>query len=293
MTCLGYDLSKWQAGAYSGGGGFTFGLAKASEGNGYADPTYGRHLTAIKAHGLVPGAYHFARPDLGNSPEAEADWFLRVVGDPRGLLLALDLEVGSGSLGGWRDRFCDRVQGRVGRPCWWYSYSNFVNTRGLNTAGADYPFWLAWPDANGALPRFSFGGVSMQQYGLTGVPGISGDVDANRFFGSLDQLRRLTVGGAEEDMTPDQDAKLTGLYNGWFAHDRKLDAIAKAAGVNLAAIQAVGTPVVDVAALAAALAPHLADVVDEGQLATDLAPHLGEDVAAALAKRLAGGAATG
>lgn len=202
MAESGFDTSKWQAGAYAGGGGFTFGLTKATEGNGYADPTYGRHLAAIKAHGLIPGAYAFSRPDLGNTAEGEADWFLRVVGDPRGMLLALDLEVGSGNLASYRDRFCDRVQAKAGKPCWWYSYSNFVSTRSLNTSSADYPFWLAWPDSNGALPRFAFGGVAMQQYGLTPVPGVSGGVDANRFFGSLDQLRALAIGGAPAPAPP-------------------------------------------------------------------------------------------
>jgi hypothetical protein len=35
----------------------------------------------------------------------------------------------------------------------------------------------------------------MQQWGVTPVPGLSGGVDANRYFGSLDQLRALAIGG--------------------------------------------------------------------------------------------------
>ncbi len=191
----GFDVSKWQGGAYSGGGSYSFGIAKASEGTRYRDSAYERHIAAIRASGVIPGAYHFAREDLNpNNPEHEADWFLVVVGDPRGMLLVLDLEVGSGALAWWRDRFCERVHARCGQPCWWYSYHSFVGTHALNTSGTPYPFWLAWPNA-GPMPTYAFGAARMQQYGLTSVPGIGGSVDANRFFGSLGELRALAIGG--------------------------------------------------------------------------------------------------
>lgn len=191
----GFDRSKWQSGVYPGGGGYSFAFAKATEGNGYKDPTYDRAIAEIRAAKLVPGAYHFARPDLGNSPEAEADWFLLVVGDPRGMLLGLDLEAGDGNLAGLRDRFCDRVEKRAGGPCWWYSYDHFVRLHALNTAGTKYPYWAAWPDSNGELPTYNFGRPAMQQYGLGAVPGLGGQVDVNRFFGSLSELQALAVGG--------------------------------------------------------------------------------------------------
>src|SRR5262245_35291557 len=87
--------------------GNAFAFAKATEGVGFEDPSWNYNAVALALPGpLVPGAYHFARPDLGNSPEAEADWFWQRVKahvpDPRGWLLALDLEVGLGDLSGWR-----------------------------------------------------------------------------------------------------------------------------------------------------------------------------------------------
>ena len=68
---------------------------------GFEDPQWPRNGTALVAPGpLVGGGYHFARPDLGNQPEAEAEWFWnRVIarcGTAKGLLLALDLEAGCG-----------------------------------------------------------------------------------------------------------------------------------------------------------------------------------------------------
>jgi GH25 family lysozyme M1 (1,4-beta-N-acetylmuramidase) len=208
MAEAGFDASAWQGGAYSGGGGFTFGLAKLTEGVGFKDPAADRHMAAILAQPIVPGGYHFGRPDLNAGTAgayAEADWFWRVAtsyGGARGMLLALDAESAGGSAG-WCDDFAGRLSWRLGgyNPLF-YSYWAWMLSRGL--VGAEVltyaPLWLAWPDANGPLPGPV---VSMQQYGLTSVPGIAGSVDANRFFGSLAQLRALTIGaGSTPNVTP-------------------------------------------------------------------------------------------
>ena len=193
---LGSDYSAWQAGLYAGSDAYV-GM-KASEGVGFQDPAFLRHMAAARARGAILGPYHFGRPDLGNSPEAEADWFARVVeaaGGPAGMWPSLDLEVSGGPLAGWRDRFCDRLEARWAYTPWWYDYWNHIYTHALNTA-TPYKLWLAWPDANGAFPSgLNCGPVRMQQYGLKSVPGIVGQVDANRFFGDLAQLKALTVGG--------------------------------------------------------------------------------------------------
>lgn len=199
---LGFDVSQYQDGAYAGGGGFAFGLAKLTEGVGYKDPAADRHMAALLAAGIVPGGYHFARPDLNGGTagaQAEADWFWQVAtsyGGARGMLLALDAE----SAGGWL-QWCDDFLGRLswrldGYQGLFYSYWNWMQSHGV-TPGSDLlgrsALWFAWPDANGPFPVGL--AVSMQQYGLTSVPGIAGQVDANRFFGDLSQLRALTVGG--------------------------------------------------------------------------------------------------
>jgi GH25 family lysozyme M1 (1,4-beta-N-acetylmuramidase) len=195
-----FDVSKWQSGAYAGGGGFVGGLAKLGEGVGYKDDAADRHVAAILAQPIVPGGYHFGRPDLNPGTAgayAEADWFWRVAasyGGAKGMLLALDAESAGGSAQ-WCDDFLGRLSWRSGGyNGLFYSYWSWMQTRGI--IGAPLlqrsPLWFAWPDANGGFP---IGAVAMQQYGLTSVPGISGSVDANRFFGSLANLKALTVGG--------------------------------------------------------------------------------------------------
>jgi lysozyme len=154
----GIDVSQyqgrpdWNAVAASG---VSFAFAKVSEGVGFTDPQWPYNAGGLAVPGpIVSGAYHFARPDLGNSPEAEADWFWRALTDrvnPTGWLLALDLEVGSGNLAGWRDRFCARLSSQAdGYTPGWYTYWNFALTRGLNRP-TEFWGWLAWPDSKRAV----------------------------------------------------------------------------------------------------------------------------------------------
>ena len=60
-----------------------FVICKATEGVGFIDPKFKRNQSEARRVGLPLGFYHFARPDLGNSPEAEADFFLNIVGTPK------------------------------------------------------------------------------------------------------------------------------------------------------------------------------------------------------------------
>lgn len=194
----GSDLSAYQDGTYAGDDDFV-GL-KTTEGVGFMDPGFPRHLVNVRARPQRPliGPYHFARPDLGNRPEGEADWFATVVeahGGPAGMWPVLDLEVGSGSLWDWRDRFCARLEQRWSCLPWWYDYLHHIATHALNTP-TPYRLWFAWPDENGPLPVLNCGPIRMQQYGLKTVPGIVGQVDANRYFGDRASLRALTVGGS-------------------------------------------------------------------------------------------------
>jgi len=54
--------------------GYAFVISKASEGVGYVDPRFDRHTRATMDAGLVPGAYHFARPDsIGDAADGEAE----------------------------------------------------------------------------------------------------------------------------------------------------------------------------------------------------------------------------
>ncbi|MDU8981274.1 GH25 family lysozyme, partial [Bifidobacterium scardovii] len=77
----GVDASNWQGcitdtrAGQARRAGASFAFIKATEGAGYTDPQADCSMRGLKTAGVRRGVYHFARPDLGNSPEAEADWF--------------------------------------------------------------------------------------------------------------------------------------------------------------------------------------------------------------------------
>lgn len=96
-----------------------FVIIKATEGNGYKNERFDAQLTHAIAKGKLIGFYHYSRPDLGNTPEAEADWFLSVVGDYVGKsVLALDHECANyGGWIDWVDQWLDYVIKKTGvRP---------------------------------------------------------------------------------------------------------------------------------------------------------------------------------
>ena len=67
-------------------------IQKATQGTGYADPTFAANRQAIKAAGLLFGAYHFGD---GSDGAAQAQHFLSVANPQTNDLVALDLESNS------------------------------------------------------------------------------------------------------------------------------------------------------------------------------------------------------
>jgi len=297
----GIDVSLWQ-GLFpwneAAVQGILLGIAKASEGEGYTDPQWGRNVSALLAPGpIVGGSYHFLRPDLGNNPVTEALWYLSrhpaaCFATSQPWVFSLDAESNGGSASGCY-AFLDAVSSRIGYSCWFYSYSSWITSRGVQATSR--PLWEAWPNP-APMPNLGWPAVTMQQYGLRGFS--VGQVDANRFFGPMATLLKLAGAGASgstgglsmADATTIQNAldvlterlnqpfvdKMSvagNVINGWptAGVDPKLNLQAR--------LDALTT--IDVVALAAALAPHLPPMVDEAKLAADLEAVLpGADAAA-------------
>lgn len=148
----GYDVSMWQSVTPLDK---DFVIIKASEGNGYKDPKLDAHYNAVKKAKKLYGFYHYARPDLGNTPEAEADWFLSLVGHHAGkCIYALDWEGDALRYPEtWALRWCQRVQEVTGvKPLVYCSASEAVRMRMLYLN--DYGLWVAhW-----GVYRPTFGG---------------------------------------------------------------------------------------------------------------------------------------
>lgn len=88
---LGVDISSFQGCPTLAGARFV--IAKAGEGAGWTDPTFGCHVAAARARGIPWGAYYFQRP---GDQVAQARRFVSLV-SPRGpppLGYTIDSEVG-------------------------------------------------------------------------------------------------------------------------------------------------------------------------------------------------------
>lgn len=215
---LGMDISKWQGveNWNVNAPKIQFALMKATEGaltpgtsDAVAikefglDPQFRTNWAQAKAHGLVRGAYHFARPDLGNSAAQEAAWFVHVVGSDLqpGDIVALDFEpTPSVNWAGWATEWMLAVKAAFGFNPLFYSFRVFptkykITYTFVKSHGVDPGLWLSAPD--GPVPAPPVGGwpfTAIQQR-ASGVPG--GDI----FFGTLDQLKKYGKPGLAGDAT--------------------------------------------------------------------------------------------
>ena len=120
---------------------------KATEGTGFTDARFVEHYAAARNAGLRVGAYHYAHPDLGNIPEAEANHFVNTIGriERRDLRPVLDLEVKtslpSRGLEMWAHRFCFHVKQGCGALPIFYSYTSYIEGHFRYPIGAG--LWLA------------------------------------------------------------------------------------------------------------------------------------------------------
>ena len=139
----GVDISNWQN--VGAGDGYDFVICKATEGCGFTDKKCDQHYQRAKKNGQLRGVYHFARPDLGNTAVAEADWFLKETkGYHKDAILILDWEP-SGQLGNvsWAKAWCDRVYEKTGVHPVIYMSASVVNGYDWSSVAKDCGLWIA------------------------------------------------------------------------------------------------------------------------------------------------------
>lgn len=191
----GIDISHHQKGIDLGAIETNFVICKATEGNGYTDECCDAFYQKAKSLGKKLGVYHFARPDLGNTAEAEADWFIKETkGYHKEAILVLDWE--SGDLGNvsWAKAWLDRVYSQTGvKPVIYMSASVMRNYDWSSVANADYGLWVAnYGSNNGTAQESAFDKYPLKnwsfyalwQYTSKGkLNGYSNNLDLNYFSG--------------------------------------------------------------------------------------------------------------
>jgi hypothetical protein len=171
---------------------------------GYTDYQFPRNQNELRKSGRLHGYYHYAYPTY-NGPEAEAEWFLKVVGTlQKGEVLFLDFEEKYGDPVGWSKKFLDRINQKLNyKPLIYLNKSLVTGYNWKPVIDADYGLWLALWDYNpdSLLPALPWKTVAFRQYSNKEiVKGVSGGVDANVFYGDTNTFNAY---GYLKETTPE------------------------------------------------------------------------------------------
>lgn len=193
----GIDISHWQGNMKFSDYAIDFVIMKASEGNGYKDPMLDTHYNAL--HGSSDGKpelerlygfYHYARPDLNNTAQEEAEWFLSLVGHHSGhAVFALDWEGQALSYSpDWALNWLEYVYEETGvRPLLYISASE-ENTGIYNKIrDANYGLWVAHYGVDSPrVKQWPFWAMWQKQGSPLDIDIFNGSVEAwRKYAGSI------------------------------------------------------------------------------------------------------------
>lgn len=201
---LGNDISKWQGdvdfNTFSKNSLFV--ICKATEGTGYIDPKLARNRDEARRTGMGLGFYHFARPDLNANAEDEANYFLKAIGVLKeGEILILDYEpstVGKPEMQphvNWCKKWLDYIKSKTGvAPLMYLNQSQVKKLDWKIVVDAGYGLWIAaytYDPNNNNFNKGQWPFAAMQQWtNQQRVPGVTGNVDGNVFFGDMATFKK-------------------------------------------------------------------------------------------------------
>lgn len=156
----GIDVSNWQSTSAYNPANYDFIIMKASEGVNYKDPMLDKHYDYISnskngkpTSKKLYGFYHYARPETGNTAEAEAKSFLNYVGHHAGnCLFILDWEGNAlNQPVSWAKVWLDYVYKQTGvKPLIYLQQSQASSSKYKSIVDGDYGLWVAQYDSRSA-----------------------------------------------------------------------------------------------------------------------------------------------
>lgn len=212
----GIDVSDFQGNdidwAQVKSSGYSFAIAKATEGTGNVQSSFAHNINGIRAAGMVAGAYHFLSWE--DDPAAQAAHFLSVYTPRNGdIPPALDCEAVPAGMS--NDAVIDQISGFLeayephlggARMLLYMSYS--FPGENLN-GGSDFgghPIWIAAyntdPFESNVPPEWvgKTPGMVMWQYSDGSIPstqppieGLGTSIDRDRFNGDLEALKAFAL----------------------------------------------------------------------------------------------------
>jgi lysozyme len=194
------------------GSGVRWAAIKATQGTTHINKTFAANWKNSKDVGIVPTAYHFFDPTKDGVEQA--NHYLSIVGTLRDgdLPPMLDLECPDGNpqclgyVGGTGQApaadiskraldWLHTVEAATGMRPIVYTFNTYFSGAGVDAAPfAGYPVFIASLTTTSCYNVSSpWTAATMWQYSWTGrVPGIEGNVDLDRFIGTMDDLLALT-----------------------------------------------------------------------------------------------------
>ena len=210
---------------------------KASQGGGYADPTFVSYWKKCEDYEFWRLAYCFMNPDdpdlgsMGDEDETSG-LFARQIERAGGLrdkdLLALDCEAGSGNRLDFVARTLELIEDRCGVRPGKYSASWYTHFHGLESVELE-KYWSWWADYSGKLGVLPVGWCNplIWQTGVGLIEGMNGDFDLDEILVPInDLLARGYNGGNDMIELNDDDKEIyLKLCEGTFTGAEKIAAI--------------------------------------------------------------------
>ena len=197
---VGNDVSEFQQtidwATYKNNTNFV--LIRASQGSSYIDKEFGNNRQQARDQKIPRGFYHFANPNLGNTPHAEAQFFIDLIDGQsilEGEVLALDFEVDYTDSVNWCKDWLDIVSAHYNgiKPLIYLNQNLAQKYDWSPIIDAGYALWIAAYTGDPSKNEFQGGkwqSAALQQWTEFGqsVPGIPTTVDGDVFFGTVGQF---------------------------------------------------------------------------------------------------------
>lgn len=208
MTLAGIDISSnndvqgaidWAAVKAAG---IDFAIIKITEGTSYINPYFAADCAAARANGILIAVLHFAL--MGRNAAADEAAHFAKTFKPYSqaydvIILDAEEDPYGGSIpadcGPWATTWLSAVNAEYGCKPLIYTNRDLIQNHGLSAVAlGDNGLYLAAPgEVNPAAPSpWQF--IAIQQTAWSGsVPGITGAVDLDQFFGTADQFRAYGI----------------------------------------------------------------------------------------------------
>lgn len=198
MALNGIDIASYQAGLDFSKVPCDFAIIKATQGTGYTNPDCVRAVEQAMSLGKGVGVYHYIS---GGNAVAEANFFIDSILNWIGkVMICLDWELDQNSAWGnesYLEQVINHVIERTGVPPMIYAPASRYNQVAEVANRHNCGLWIAqYADMNPTgyqITPWNEGAYTcaIRQYSSSGrLNGWNGDLDLDKFYGSLDDFRK-------------------------------------------------------------------------------------------------------